>query len=103
MQARFDLERGAVAMAALKGMYDLDRKLVRVVGPIHVAGPDNYALKTRDVTVDFANKMMTSDGPVSGTMRLGEFSAGRMRTDLDSRTVRLENGVRLKIRQGAVK
>jgi lipopolysaccharide export system protein LptC len=103
MQARLDLERGAVAMAALKGMYDLDRKLVRVVGPIHVAGPDNYALKTRDVTVDFANKMMVSDGPVSGTMRLGEFSAGRMRTDLDSRTVRLENGVRLKIRQGAVK
>ena len=103
MQARLDLERGAVAMAALKGMYDLDRKLVRVVGPIHVAGPDNYALKTRDVTVDFGNKVMTSDGPVSGTMRLGEFSAGRMRTDLDSRTVRLENGVRLKIRQGAVK
>ncbi len=103
MQARLDLERGAVAMAALKGMYDLDRKLVRVVGPIHVAGPDNYALKTRDVTVDFGNKVMVSDGPVSGTMRLGEFSAGRMRTDLDSRTVRLENGVRLKIRQGAVK
>ena len=103
MQARLDLERGPVAMAALKGMYDLDRKLVRVVGPIHVAGPDNYALKTRDVTVDFGNKVMRSDGPVSGTMRLGDFSAGRMRTDLDSRTVRLENGVRLKIRQGAVK
>jgi lipopolysaccharide export system protein LptC len=102
MQARLDLQQGAVAMAALKGTYDLDRKLVAVVGPIHVAGPDGYSLRTRDVKVDFATKMMTSDGPVSGTMRLGEFSAGRMSTDLDSRTVRLDGGVRLKIRQGAV-
>ena len=102
MKARLDLERGAVAMAALKGMYDLDRKLVSVVGPIHIAGPDGYTMKTRDVTVDFANKVMASDGPVSGTMRLGEFSAGRMTTDLENRTVRLDGGVRLKIRQGAV-
>ncbi len=102
MKARLDLERGTVAMAALKGMYDLDRKLVSVAGPIHVSGPDGYSMKTRDVTVDFANKMMTSDGPVSGTMRLGEFSAGRMTTDLENRTVKLDGGVRLKIRQGAV-
>ncbi len=89
-------------MAALKGMYDLARKLVSVVGPIHIAGPDGYTMKTRDGTVDFANKVMASDGPVSGTMRLGEFSAGRMTTDLENRTVKLDGGVRLKIRQGAV-
>jgi hypothetical protein len=36
-------------------------------------------------------------------MELGEFRAGRLRADLDQRTVSLENGVRLKIYQGAVR
>ncbi len=102
MKANLQLANGPLAMAALKGTYDLDRKLIAVVGPIHVAGPDNYSLRTRDVTVDMGSHQMTSAGPVSGTMRLGEFSAGRLDADLDARIVRLEGGVRLKIRQGAV-
>jgi lipopolysaccharide export system protein LptC len=102
MKAQLQLDSGTLAMAALKGSYDLDRKMIAVNGPIHVAGPDNYSLRTRDVTVDLGAHKMQSAGPVSGTMRLGEFSAGRLNADLDARTVRLEGGVRLKIRQGAV-
>lgn len=102
MKARIDLSGGPVAMAALAGTYDLDSRMMAVAGPIHVAGPDNYSLRTRDVKIDLGENRMTSDGPVSGTMRLGEFSAGHIDADLDERVVRLEGGVRLKIRQGAV-
>ena len=103
MRARLELDNGPLGMAALKGQYDLDRKLIAVVGPIHVAGPDGYGLRTRDVTVDLAGHQLRSAGPVSGRMELGEFEAGRLSADLDSRVVRLEDGVRLKIRQGAVR
>lgn len=102
MKANLQLANGPLLMAAHKGTYDLDRKLIGVVGPINVAGPDNYSLRTRDVTVDMGSHQMKSAGPVSGTMRLGEFSAGRLEADLDARIVRLEGGVRLKILQGAV-
>ena len=103
MRARLDLDNGAMGMAALRGQYDLDRKLIAVAGPIHVSGPDGYSLRTRDVTVDLAAHRLRSSGRVSGRMELGEFEAGRLSADLDSRIVRLEDGVRLKIRQGAVR
>ena len=103
LRARLDLGDGPLGMAALKGQYDLDRKLIAVVGPIHVSGSDGYRLRTRDVTVDLAERQLRSGGPVSGRMELGEFEAGRLSADLDSRIVRLDDGVRLKIRQGAVR
>lgn len=103
MRARLELDNGPVAMAALKGQYDLDRKLIAIAGPIHVAGPDGYDLRTRDVTVDLGEHRLRSSGPVSGRLELGEFEAGRISADLDSRIVRLDGGVRLKIRQGAVR
>lgn len=103
MRARLDLERGPLAIAALRGRYDLEAEKVDVNGPVRVLGPDGYSLATRDVLVDFNSRSMQSRGPVSGTMELGEFSAGRLSADLDERVVRLDGGVRLKIRQGTVR
>ena len=103
VRAKLDLADGPVGMAALKGQYDLDRKLIAVTGPIHVAGPNDYDLRTRDVTVDLASRELRSEGPVSGRIELGQFKAGRLAADLDNRTVTLDRGVRLKIEQGAVR
>ncbi|HVF38159.1 MAG TPA: LPS export ABC transporter periplasmic protein LptC [Sphingomicrobium sp.] len=103
MRARLDLARGPLGIAALKGRYDLEAEEVLVDGPVRVAGPDGYRLATRDVRIDLNKRTMQSSGPVSGSMELGEFSAGRLRADLGARTVSLEGGVRLKIRQGAVR
>ena len=101
MRARLSLDRGPLSIAAMKGRYDLEQERVLIDGPVNVAGPDGYRLATRDVTVDLDSRTMQSAGRVSGTMELGEFSAGSLRADLEERTVSLENGVRLKIRQGA--
>lgn len=103
MRARMELARGPLGIAASRGRYDLDNKLVDVDGPVWVKGPDNYSLATRDVTVDLDQRTMKSKGAVSGTMRLGEFNAGSLSADLDQRVVRLDGGVRLKITQGAVR
>ena len=103
MRGRLDLTRGPLTIAALRGNYNLEQEMFAVDGPIRVIGPDGYRLATRDVTVDLDKRTMQSKGAVSGTMQLGQFQAGRLSADLDERVVRLENGVRLKIRQGAVR
>ena len=103
MMAQLSLARGPVTIAANQGRYDLDTHLVDVVGPVRVVGPDGYRLETRDVTVDLRQRTMTSHGPASGAMRLGQFQAGQLSADLDERTVVLGGGARLKIVQGAVR
>ena len=103
MRARLNLSRGPLSIIALKGRYDLEGEEVSVDGPVRVVGPDGYNLLTRDVQVDLDARTMQSRGAVNGEMRLGEFQAGNLSADLDERVIRLNDGVRLKIRQGAVR
>jgi lipopolysaccharide export system protein LptC len=103
IRAKLNMSRGPLTIVALKGRYDLDGEEVSVDGPVRVVGPDGYELATRDVQVDLDKRTMQSRGSVSGTMELGEFEAGQLSADLDERVVRLNDGVRLKIYQGAVR
>jgi lipopolysaccharide export system protein LptC len=103
MLARFGLSQGPVTVAASQGRYNLDEQQVSVVGPVRVAGPEGEQLVTNNVTVDLKQNVVRGDGGVSGRMELGQFQAGRLRADLNSRTIVLDGGTRLKIVQGAVR
>ncbi|MEO6360460.1 MAG: LPS export ABC transporter periplasmic protein LptC [Sphingomicrobium sp.] len=103
MLARLGLAQGPVTIAANQGRYNLDEQKVAVAGPVRVIGPEGYRLETRDVNVDLKRQQVTSSGRVEGQMKLGQFTAGRMRADLNERKVVLDGGVRLKIVQGAVR
>ncbi|MGI8704394.1 MAG: LPS export ABC transporter periplasmic protein LptC [Sphingomicrobium sp.] len=103
MLARLWLPQGPVTIVADLARYNLDEQKVRVVGPIRVTGPDGYRLNTSDVTVDLKQRSVVGSGEVRGEMRLGQFSAGRLRADLGERTVILDQGARLKIVQSAVR
>ena len=103
MKAELGLAQGPLRIVADRGNYDLDTQQVQINGPVRVAGGDGYRLATSDVAVDMKQRQLTSQGRVSGSMKLGQFEAGQMRADLGSRTVVLDRGVRLKIVQGAVR
>jgi len=103
MRAQLNLGKGPLSIAALRGRYDLEQERVLVDGPVRIVGSGGYQLTTRDVTVDLDKRSLSSNGPVSGSMELGQFQAGQLKADLDERTVSLEKGVRLKIYQGAVR
>jgi lipopolysaccharide export system protein LptC len=103
MRAQLDLERGPLSIVAPKGSYNIDEHKVAINGPVRVAGPDGYRLETRDVAIDLKKRNVASRGRVVGDMRLGHFEAGRMTADLGTREVVLTDGVRLNIRQGAIK
>ena len=104
MRARLDLARGPLRIAALNGRYDLEQQKVAIDGPVRVAGPDGYQLATRDVTVDLDKRDHAVARPRSAA-RCGSASSrpGSFSADLDERTCRLNDGVRLKIEQGAVR
>jgi lipopolysaccharide export system protein LptC len=103
MRAQLDLERGPLSITALNGRYNLDQQKVAIDGPVRVTGPDGYRLETRDVGIDLKNRNLASRGRVVGDMRLGHFEAGRMTANLGTREVVLTDGVRLKIKQGAIR
>ena len=103
MRARLGLAQGPLTIVADRARYNLDEQKVAVRGPVRVAGPDGYRLLTSDVIVDLKRRQVRSEGAVTGAMRLGQFSAGHLRADLDERRVVLDGGARLKIVQGAVR
>jgi lipopolysaccharide export system protein LptC len=103
MMARLSLAEGPVTLTANLAHYNLDQQQVNVVGPVRASGPEGYRLNTSDVTVDLKQRQVTGSGGVQGQMKLGQFSAGRLRADLADRTVILDGGARLKIVQGAVR
>ncbi len=103
MFARLNLAKGPLSIAANRGRYNIETQRVAVDGPVAVAGPDGYRLSTSNVLVDLKQRRLASAGPVSGSMRLGQFRAGRLSADLGNRTIVLSGGTRLKIVQGAVR
>lgn len=103
MFAQLDQSPAPLLLGANKGRYNLDTQKILIDGPVRVTGGDGYQLSTRDVSVDMKQRRMQSAGPASGAMRLGQFQAGQLRADLNSRIVVLEGGARLKIVQGAVR
>ena len=103
MMSRLMLPQGPAIIAANLAHYNLDEQMVRVVGPVRVIGPEGYRLDTSNVTIDLRQRTVEGSGRVQGSMRLGQFTAGRLRADLGTRTVTLDQGARLKIVQGAVR
>ena len=103
MLARLALSQGPMMIGANLARYNLDTQKIAISGPVRVVGPDDYRLETNNVLVDLKQRRLASSGPVSGSMRLGNFRAGSLSADLDERKVVLSNGVRLKIVQGAVR
>jgi lipopolysaccharide export system protein LptC len=101
--ARLGLAQGPVTIVAPNARYDLGRQEVAVDGPVRVNGPEQYRVETRGVRVDLKSRTMRSNGAVAGSMKLGQFQAGRMAVDLGERKMVLDGGARLKIVQGAVR
>ena len=94
MMARLMLPQGPAIIAANLAHYNLDEQMVRVVGPVRVIGPEGYRLDTSNVTIDLRQRTVEGSGRVQGSMRLGQFTAGRLRADLWTRNLTLYNGAR---------
>jgi lipopolysaccharide export system protein LptC len=96
------LKDGPASIVAQRGTYDLNKETMRVNGPLAVNSP-GYDMVASNVELSMKTRTMQSFGPVSGRTKVGTFSAGRLSANLDTRVVRLDGGVRLRIDQNAIK
>lgn len=96
------LNDGPASIVAQRGTYDLNKETMRVNGPLAVNSP-GYDMVASNVELSMKTRTMQSFGPVSGRTKVGTFSAGRLSANLDTRVVRLDGGVRLRIDQNAIK
>ena len=102
LSGRIMLTDGPASIIAGQGLYDLNKESMRVNGPLSVQSP-GYNMVASNVELSLKTKKMQSFGPVSGRTKVGTFTAGRLSADLDTRVVRLDGGVHLRIDQNAIK
>ncbi|WP_326523083.1 LPS export ABC transporter periplasmic protein LptC [Sphingomonas sp.] len=100
LAAQLQMRDGPARLTAPSGRYDMRDEKVKVDGPIRFSAADGYTLGTADATVDLKSRTLASEGAVSGTTPMGDFSANRLSADLEGRVVRLEGNARLRIVPG---
>ena len=97
LSADIQLSDGPATLTAPAGRYDMRDERVKVGGPLAFRGPDGYSLDTQAATIDLKSRKLQSDGPVTGTVSQGTFSANRLDADLEARTVTLRGNARLRV------
>ena len=101
--ARILLSGGPAVLNAGSGAWDMGRQRVSVFGPLVFAAADGYRMTTSDVDVDLQNQRLVSRGRVEGSVPAGTFSADRIVTDLQARTVTLDGNARLRMTPGRMR
>ena len=101
--ARILLSQGPAVLNAGSGAWDMDRQKVSVFGPVVFAASDGYRMTANDVDIDIPSQRLVSRGRVEGSVPAGTFSADRIVTDLDARTVMLDGHARLRMTPGRMK
>ncbi len=100
LSAQIQLNDGPARVDAGHGRYDMDKERVAIVGPVKFQSADGYRIETRDVDIDLKSRTAESNGPVTGRMNIGTFSADHLTADLNRRVVVLKGRARLHIVQG---
>lgn len=97
------LRDGIASIDSERGFFNMKNNDVSFPGTVLMSIGDKYQLTTSDISVDLKGKRGYSDGPVKGSMPLGQFSANRMTMDMESRIIILEGRARVHVKQGALK
>ncbi len=100
LKARILLSDGPAVIAADKGYYNIDSEVVQVPGPVSFTASDGYRMVARNVAVNLADRTLTGDGRVEGTIPSGTFSADHISADLGERVIALYGNARLQMTPG---
>ncbi|MEO1221638.1 MAG: LPS export ABC transporter periplasmic protein LptC [Pseudomonadota bacterium] len=101
--AQLLLEDGPAQLSAEGGVYDINEEIVDVFGTMRVRTADGYAISASGVQFDLESRTMSGSNGVEGAVPAGEFSADRMRGNLDARTISLEGNARLTMVPGELR
>ena len=101
--ARMLLTQGPAVPSANSGAYDMDAQKMRIFGPVMFATADGYKMTAQDMDIDVEKQRMASRGRVSGEVPAGTFTADRIVSDLNERTVTLDGNAKLRMTPGRMR
>lgn len=88
---------GPATVVAPSGRYFLEADKLQISGPVTLNSAAGYSLDSATVDIDLAARSVATDAAVVGTLPIGTFKAGRLRTDIMGRRMILDRGVHLRI------
>ena len=103
LTARIVLTDGPAMLNAQRGTYDIDDDQVGVPGMVEFTAADGYRMSASGVTIDLADRLLVSDGRVSGEVPAGRFEADSLRGDLETRTLTLSGNARMTMVPGQLR
>jgi lipopolysaccharide export system protein LptC len=101
--AQLLLTEGPARLSAEGGVYDINREVVSVNGPVRLTASDGYRMTASGVSVDLKSRTLRGSAGVEGAIPAGTFSANTMRADLGARTITLEGNARFTMIPGQLR
>lgn len=97
LAAEIHQKQGPATVTAPSGEYFIDRNQIIVSGPITARSDSGYSLKGERIEIDINARRVFSNEPVSGTLPIGEFQAHNFSADIMGHSIRMTDGVKLRI------
>jgi lipopolysaccharide export system protein LptC len=101
--AQLLLNDGPARLSAEGGVYDIDKEVVAVNGPVRLTASDGYRMTASGVSVDLKSRTLLGRAGVEGAIPAGTFSAKALRADLAARTITLEGEARFTMIPGQLR
>jgi lipopolysaccharide export system protein LptC len=101
--AQLLLADGPARLSADGGIYDIDKEVVTVNGPVRLVASDGYRMTASGVSVDLKSRTLRGNAGVEGAIPAGTFSANTMSADLAARTITLEGNARFTMIPGQLR
>lgn len=101
LKATLGMAEGPAKVTAPSGRYFIEKDRLQVDGPVRLDSAAGYTLDSETVDIDLGTRQVTTAKPVTGTLPIGNFSAGNFEGDITGRRLVMGGGAHLRIHQGA--
>ncbi|MFV0644724.1 MAG: LPS export ABC transporter periplasmic protein LptC [Sphingomonadaceae bacterium] len=101
--ARIMLPDGPARMTAEAAAYDIDQRIISVLGPVRVDAADGYSMVANGVSINMSNRTLSGSDGVDGVIPAGSFRADRMFANIPERTITLDGNARMTMVPGKLR
>jgi lipopolysaccharide export system protein LptC len=91
--ARIEMAEGPASVVAKTALYDMEKEVISVTGPVSFQTADGYRLDMNNVSIALKTRQVTGNGNFAGQLPKANVSGGTLQADLDKRQVAIGGGV----------
>ncbi len=91
--ARIEMAEGPASVVAKQALYDMEKEVISVSGPVTFQTADGYRLDMNNVSIGLKTRQVTGNGGFAGQLPQGSVSGGGVQANLATRQVAIGGGV----------